>query len=40
VHPGSKEDWRRQEFTTLRAFPFAPGVPNRFHSHASKATSS
>ena len=30
VHPGGREDWRRQEFTTLREFPFAPGTPNRF----------
>ena len=30
VHPGGREDWRRQEFNTLREFPFAPGSPHRF----------
>ena len=30
VHPGGKEDWRRQEFETLRDFPFAPGAVRRF----------
>ena len=30
VHPGGKEDWRRQEFETLRTFPFAPGAVRRF----------
>ena len=30
VHPGGKEDWRRQEFETLREFPFAPGAVKRF----------
>ena len=33
VHPGGREDWRRQEFATLREFPFAPGTPNRFQAH-------
>jgi hypothetical protein len=30
VHPGEDEDWRKQEAATLREFPFAPGMPNRF----------
>jgi len=34
VHPGGREDWRRQEFTTLREFRFAPGSPNRFQPQA------
>ncbi len=34
VHPGGREDWRRQEFNTLREFPFAPGSPNRFQLSA------
>ena len=33
VHPGGREDWRRQEFATLREFPLAPGTPNRFQAH-------
>lgn len=37
VHPGGHEDWRRQEFTTLREFPFAPGTPNRFQAHGLKS---
>jgi len=32
VHPGGQEDWRRQEFTTLREFKFASGMPNRFQA--------
>jgi hypothetical protein len=31
VHPAGDEVWRRQEYATLRAFPFPPGTPNRFH---------
>jgi predicted glycoside hydrolase/deacetylase ChbG (UPF0249 family) len=31
VHPGFDEDWRGQEFQTLRKFPFATSLPNRFH---------
>jgi len=34
VHPGGREDWRRQEFETLRAFPFAPGAVQRFQKPA------
>jgi hypothetical protein len=30
AHPGSDENWRRQEFAALRDFPFAAGTPNRF----------
>ena len=30
VHPGNNEDWRRQEFTALREFPFAEGSLNNF----------
>ena len=40
VHPGEKEDWRRQEFTTLCKFPFAPGTPNRFQSQVSSGQTS
>ena len=29
VHPGSDEDWRRQELAALRGFTFAAGMPNR-----------
>ena len=32
VHPGSEEDWRLQEFNTLRAFPFGPDALNRFQA--------
>ncbi len=30
THPGSEQDWRRQEFETLRRFSFRQGKPNRF----------
>ena len=30
VHPGKNEEWRRQEFETLREFAFPQGTPNRF----------
>ena len=35
VHPGVREDWRRQEFKTLREFRFAPGALKRFQTSAS-----
>jgi hypothetical protein len=30
VHPGKKEDWRRQEYETIRDFKFAEGLPRKF----------
>ena len=30
VHPGTREAWRRQEYTLLKEFPFPGGTPNRF----------
>ena len=38
VHPGEVENWRRQELATLRAFPFAHGLPNRFQRAAPNAS--
>jgi hypothetical protein len=35
VHPGSRDDWRKQEFTTLREFAFAAGALNRFRNSVS-----
>ena len=35
VHPGGQENWRRQEFATLRDFPFPTDAPNRFQAHVS-----
>jgi hypothetical protein len=32
VHPGGKENWRRQEFGTLREFPFPPETIRRFQA--------
>lgn len=32
VHPGGQEDWRRQEFETLRDYPFPPEAVKRFQS--------
>lgn len=34
VHPGTREEWRRQEFETLRRFPFPPGSPGRYRRSA------
>jgi hypothetical protein len=34
VHPGRQEDWRRQEFESLREFPPAAGRLNRFRRAA------
>jgi chitin disaccharide deacetylase len=30
THPGSQEEWRKKEFSTLRHFQFRPGSINRF----------
>lgn len=30
VHPGEKDDWRREEFRSLQNFDFPAGSPNRF----------
>lgn len=32
VHPGTDEDWRKQEYLTLREFRFLTGAPNRFQN--------
>ncbi len=34
VHPGRDENWRKQEYTTLREFTFPGGPPNRFDNMA------
>jgi len=30
VHPGHQEEWRRQEFSTIKQFDFPPGMLTRF----------
>jgi len=32
VHPGLNEDWRREEFSVLKEYPFQKGALNRFDS--------
>jgi hypothetical protein len=40
VHPGGKEDWRRQEFATLREFKFTSGTLHRFQDRVPSAAKS
>jgi chitin disaccharide deacetylase len=36
VHPGREEDWRRQEYATLKEFAFTSGSLNRFEERRSR----